>query len=147
MEKLKSIFCKKSTIIPFAQMIKKPINLLLMLLYCLIELALSTVLPYYVVLALCGDAVTPGWALMLDIATLNVFSQLGTSFVPTPGTSGAVENLFMLTLTHIATGVLFWTVFSWRFLSYYSFIVIGLFMSIEKFIRQHRQRKALQNLQ
>ena len=131
----------------FAQMIKKPINLLLMLLYCLIELALSTVLPYYVVLALCGDAVTPGWALMLDIATLNVFSQLGTSFVPTPGTSGAVENLFMLTLTHIATGVLFWTVFSWRFLSYYSFIVIGLFMSIEKFIRQHRQRKALQNLQ
>lgn len=131
----------------FAQMLKKPLNLLLMLVYCLIELALSMVLPYFVILALCGDAVTPSWVLMLNIATLNVFSQLGTSFIPTPGTSGAVENLFMLTLTNIASGVLFWTVFGWRFLSYYSFIIIGMFMSIEKFIRQHRQRKALQNLQ
>ncbi len=131
----------------FSQMVKRPLRLLLMIAYCLIEFVLSAVLPYYVVLALCGDAVTPGWTLMLNIATLNVFSQLGTNFIPTPGTSGAVENLFMLTLTHIATGVLFWTVFSWRFLSYYSFIIIGMCMSIEKFIRQYRQRRAAKHLQ
>ena len=60
--------------------------------------------------------------------------------MPTPGNSGALETAFSLVLTSVAEGVLFWTVFGWRFLSYYSFILIGLCIFIADFIRKKAKR-------
>ena len=123
----------------FKSMIKKPFHSLLLALLCIAEPLLGMVLPYFVVVALGGSAVTPSFELMLAIMTLNVYVQMSVTVVPTPGNSGAMESAFMLTLVNVSEGVLFWTVFSWRFLSYYSYIIIGLVITIVQLIRSNRR--------
>ena len=138
----------KSFVTAFRSMMKRPWHSILLALLCIAEPLLGMVLPYFVVVALGGAAVTPSWDLLLAIMTLNVYVQMSVTVVPTPGNSGAMESAFMMTLVDISAGVLFWTVFSWRFLSYYSYIIIGLIITIVRFtksaIRRKRAAKLLQ---
>lgn len=129
----------------FKSMMKRPWHSIALALLCMTEQLLMMVLPYFVVVALGGEAVTPSWELMFAIMTLNVYVQMSVTIVPTPGNSGAMESAFMMTLVDISAGVLFWTVFSWRFLSYYSYILIGLIMTIVRFIRSAVRRKRMLN--
>ena len=125
----------------FVSMIKRPIHSIILALLCIAEPFLSMMLPFFVVIAIGGPAVTPSWELMFEIMTLNVYAQMSAMIVPTPGNSGAVESAFMLALTTLSSGALFWTVFSWRFLSYYSYIIIGTCIIIHKLIKSTlRQR-------
>ena len=100
-------------------------------------------LPYFVVVALAGNAVTPSWDLMFAIMTLNVYVSMTVTAVPTPGNCGALESAFLLILTSVAESVLFWSVFSWRFLSYYTFIIIGVCIFVVDFIRKQRRQKQI----
>lgn len=125
----------------YVGMLKRPLHSLVLALLCVAEISLSMILPYFVVVAIGGPAVTPGVELMLEIMTLNVFAQMSAMVVPTPGNSGAVESAFMFALTTLSSGALFWTVFSWRFLSYYSFIIIGMFIVIHKLIKNNRREQ------
>ncbi len=127
----------------FLSMIKRPLYSLALALLCIAEPFISMMLPYFVVVALGGPAVTPGWELMLEIMTLNVYAQMSAMIVPTPGNSGAVESAFMFALTTLSSGALFWTVFSWRFLSYYSYIIIGMFFTVFQLIRHNQGQKKL----
>lgn len=122
----------------FVIMIHRPLHALGLAVCCICEPFLGMVLPYLVVVALGGAAVVPSWELMFAIMTLNVYVSMSVTIVPTPGNSGAMENAFLLTLTSVAEGVLFWTVFTWRFLSYYTFVIIGLCMLIADFSRKKR---------
>lgn len=122
----------------FAVMVRRPLHALGLAVCCICEPFLGMVLPYLVVVALGGAAVVPSSELMFAIMTLNVYVSMSVTIVPTPGNSGAMENAFLLTLTSVAEGVLFWTVFTWRFLSYYTFVIIGLFMLIADFTRKKR---------
>ena len=125
----------------FISMLKKPLHSLLLTLLCIAEPLLGMMLPYFVVVALGGAAIVPSAELMLAIMTLNVYVQMSVTVVPTPGNSGAMESAFMMTLVIVSEGVLFWTVFSWRFLSYYSFIIIGLGITIAHLIKNNRHKK------
>ena len=127
----------------FRSMLKRPWHSIALALLCITEQLLMMMLPYFVVVALGGDAVTPSWDLLLAIMTLNVYVQMSVTIVPTPGNSGAMESAFMMTLVNISAGVLFWTVFSWRFLSYYSYIIIGLIITIGYLIKNNRKRKQM----
>lgn len=127
----------------FVSMVKKPFHSIILALLCIAEPVLSMMLPYFVVAALGGNAVTPSWELMFAIMTLNVYVSMSVTIIPTPGSSGAIESAFMLTLVNISEGVLFWTVLTWRFLSYYIYILIGLIMIIVHIVRTNR-RKNLQ---
>ena len=120
----------------FVVMWKKPLHAILLVLCCFAEPLITMMLPYFVVVAFVG--ITPGLELMLAIMTLHVYVSMSASVVPTPGNSGAMENAFLLALTSVAEGVLFWTVFTWRFLSYYTYVIIGMIIVIAEFIRNRR---------
>lgn len=125
----------------FVSMVRKPLYSFVLILLCIGETLLTMTLPYLVVLAMAGNSVTPSFDLMLAIMTLNVYVSMSVTIIPTPGNSGAMENAFMLTLTSVAEGILFWTVFSWRFLSYYSYILIGLVMTIVQMIKINKRNR------
>lgn len=127
----------------FVIMFHKPLHAICLTVCCLGELFLSMMLPYFVVVALAGNAVTPSWDLMFAIMTLNVYVSMTVTAVPTPGNSGALESAFLLILTSVAESVLFWSVFSWRFLSYYTFIIIGVCIFVVDFIRKQRRQKQI----
>lgn len=127
----------------FVIMFHKPLHAICLTVCCLGELFLSMMLPYFVVVALAGTAVTPSWDLMFAIMTLNVYVSMTVTAVPTPGNSGALESAFLLILTSVAESVLFWSVFSWRFLSYYTFIIIGVCIFVVDFIRKQRRQKQI----
>ncbi len=132
----------------FVSMTKKPFHTIVLTLVCTAEQLLCMALPYFVIVAFAGDALQPSWDLMFAIMTLYVYVTMSVTVVPTPGNSGALENAFILTLTTIASEVLFWSVFGWRFLSYYSYIIIGLVITIVDMVRRTRKarkEKALQN--
>ena len=130
----------------FVYMLKRPFHSLLLLILCVAEPFLSMTLPFFVVVALGGATVVPSWELMFEIMTLNVYAQMSAMIFPTPGNSGAVESAFMFALTTLSSGALFWTVFSWRFLSYYSYIIIGMVMSVFMLINNNRRRRASASL-
>ena len=123
----------------FVSMLKRPLHSVVLAILCVAEPFISMTLPYFVVVALGGPTVVPGWELMLEIMTLNVYAQMSAMIIPTPGNSGAVESAFMFALTTLSSGALFWTVFTWRFLSYYSYILIGMGMTIFHLVRSNRR--------
>lgn len=124
----------------FVVMWKKPLHAIMLLLCCIGEPLLGMMLPYFVVVAFGGSAVAPSWDMMFAIMTLHVYVSMSVTVVPTPGNSGAMENAFLLVLTSVAEGVLFWTVFTWRFLSYYSYVIIGLIIVIVDFVKARRAK-------
>ncbi len=125
----------------FLSMIKKPLHTVILILLCIAEPFISMALPYFVVVGLGGNAVVPSTELMFTIMTLNVYAQMSAMIFPTPGNSGAVESAFMLALSTLSSGVLFWTVFSWRFLSYYSYIIIGTLMTVFRLVKNNRRTR------
>ncbi len=57
-------------------------------------------------------------------------------FVPTPGNAGAAEGTFFVVFSALSSGSVFWAMLTWRFFSYYSYIIMGgityLLMYIDK---------------
>ena len=131
----------------FSQFVyKRPLVFLLLLALCLVEPVTELLIPYFLLIALCGQYVTPGIGLCLTVVGLPMYATYAATFIPTPGNSGAIESVFMLAFAGIAENVLFWYVLIWRFVLYYSFIVLGIGMNIfdviAGFVRRRRQKKA-----
>lgn len=55
-----------------------------------------------------------------------VFVYASITIIPTPGNSGAAEGSFYILFSRLDTAGLFWAMLVWRFLCYYTFILIGL---------------------
>lgn len=74
----------------------------------------------------------------LLIAQLHLYISSAVSLVPTPGTSGAADFTFYSAFNEliIVPGLSFTAMITWRFLSYYVYIIIGLatlaYVSIKK---------------
>ncbi len=66
------------------------------------------------------------------------------SFIPTPGNSGAADfSFYWLFQTGLLAGFAFPAMIIWRFLSYYSFIIIGIiFLSVNK--RREQKKKEME---
>lgn len=115
----------------FSQFIfKHPLWFLVLFLLCMAEPIIQFTIPYFLLISLCGEFVTPGWDLYLTVVGLAMYSTYASVFIPTPGNSGAIESVFMLAFAAIASGVLFWYVLIWRFVLYYSYIVMGVGMNV-----------------
>ena len=115
----------------FSQFVyKRPLVFLLLLALCLVEPVTEMLIPYFLLVALCGQYVTPGIGLCLTVVGLAMYATNAATFIPTPGNSGAIESVFMLAFAGIAEGVIFWYVLIWRFVLYYSFIVLGVGMNL-----------------
>lgn len=81
----------------------------------------------------------------LLIAQLHLFISSAVSMVPTPGTSGAADFTFYSAFNELilVPGLSFTAMITWRFLSYYIYILIGLvtlaYVSLKK---KHLAKKA-----
>ncbi len=124
---------------------KHPLKFLQLLGLCLVEPVALCVIPYFVFMSLCGDAIPGVASVFFTIAALTTFSTYAAVYIPTPGNSGAVEMVFMLAFASISGDVLFWVVLVWRFITFYIYIVMGIGMNLYDLTRgiiKSRREKA-----
>lgn len=77
---------------------------------------------------------TPPLLEWLQIAQLVTILNFAISFIPTPGNSGAADlSFYLLFASSLAAGMGFPAMALWRFLAFYSYIVIGfIFATLKK---------------
>ena len=92
-----------------------------------------------------STGVADDFSTLLAVTAINVYVAFGVSFIPTPGNTGAMEGMGALAFKLFVTGgaVQFWSMFGWRFATYYIYILIGLCLTVYEIIRKiYRSRKA-----
>lgn len=100
------------------------------------QLAMCSI-PFFVLYAFHGNGT------FLDILAMTVFIYCAITIVPTPGNSGAAEGSFYLVFSGLDSSGLFWAMLIWRFICYYSFIVLGIMIYGSNAVSKHiKQRKA-----
>ena len=92
-------------------------------------------MPFFAVISIGG--VAPSINLLIQIWSLSAVSYFAASWVPTPGSSGASEMTTFFVFSTVAeiTSVIGWVVFSWRFATFYLYILIGVCMTVFSMIR------------
>ncbi len=76
-------------------------------------------IPWFVLTAFGGN---------MDFITCFVATMAVTSavyFIPTPGNAGAAEGTFYVVFSALSSGYVFWAMLTWRFFSYYIYIIMG----------------------
>ena len=67
-----------------------------------------------------------GTGSFLLILAQTVFIYCAITIIPTPGNAGAAEGSFYLIFSQLDYSGLFWGMLIWRFICYYSFILLGI---------------------
>lgn len=112
----------------------------LLVLLCMIEPLITYSLPYLLMMSLpCG--IETSYSMLFTVTTINAFACFAVMIVPTPGNSGVIEWITSIAFASIASGVLFWVVFLWRFFVYYIYIIIGLLLTVYELIRNSIRNK------
>ncbi len=129
---------------------RRPLLFITLIVLCLIEVFLNFSLPYFLMRTFSGIvSVDLGTDLstLIAVTAINVYVAFGVSFIPTPGNTGAMEGMGALAFSMFVTGaVQFWSMFTWRFATYYIYILIGLCLVIFDLIRKiYRARKSRKN--
>lgn len=119
----------------FVIMSHKPLQFILLLLLCLVDVVLTFAFPYFIMRTFSALPEDSGFTVMLSVMALNVYAAQSVTVVPTPGNAGAMEGVVTKAFSAIAESALFWVVFVWRFAVYYIYIVIGLGLTVFEFIR------------
>lgn len=102
--------------------------------------------PYFVI-RMCG---VPAENIdYFNVLMLCLICYMAITIFPTPGNSGAAEisfySIFSSYLSVLGSGFLFWGVMTWRFATYYLFIILGvLLMIIEKIVGRRKQVQKLE---
>lgn len=114
----------------------KPLLVSLFALSVLYQAAICSI-PYFVVRSFGVDL---GYVRSLCMCVYVYFS---VTIVPTPGNAGAAEGSFYLLFNQLDTSGLFWAMLIWRFLTYYSFLILGVIVygirAVERLIKRNRQ--------
>ena len=91
---------------------------------------LVSMIPFFVLTAFGGEVDF----LPCFVTTVAVTSAV--YFIPTPGNAGAAEGTFYVVFSALSSGYVFWAMLTWRFFSYYIYIIMGpiiyLVMHFEK---------------
>ena len=133
----KALRTVKDFIVCFRIIARKPLCLVLFLLFCFIENLLTLSVPYFVMNALS----CPLDGMFFTVIALNVYTTFGVSFIPTPGNSGVVEGMGVLAFSVAAGATLAWSVLFWRFGVYYIYILIGLVLTVIDLFRKNIGRR------
>ena len=121
----------------FAVMSHKPVHFILLVIICVCEQLITWAFPYFILAAFATSGEVPiGFEMMLTVMTLNIYATMSVTIIPTPGSSGALETVITMAFRTLAASVVFWWVFTWRFLTYYIYIIIGIGITIFEFIRK-----------
>ena len=120
---------------------KYPAQFILLVILCFVEPLSMLSLPYFLVVSMAK--VEPSFALLYTVMTMNMFAMYSVAIFPTPGNSGFFETTFSLIFSAVASNVLFWVTLSWRFLTYYLYIIIGLLITFITFILDRISKKQI----
>ena len=123
--------------VSFRIIARRPVCLILFLVTCFAETFLTFSTPYFVMNMFGCDVE----GMFFIIMSLNAFTVLGVSFIPTPGNSGVVEGMGVLAFSVAAGATLAWSVLFWRFLTYYIYILIGVIWTIVDLFRKNIVRR------
>lgn len=128
-------------------LIRKWWELIPLILLCVVDMVMNMSIPFFAVMAIAGPGITAEpvmlWLQIMCLATISFYSS---SFVPTPGNSGASEAMTTLVFLSVSgiESLLGWIVLLWRFATYYLYILSGIGISIFEIIRSAvRNRRAL----
>lgn len=126
---------------------KKPKEFFVLFLLCLGEPSIELIQPYLLLVAMCGPAVMgyEGAQLLWLVMVLAMYSTYAATFIPTPGNSGAIEMVFMAAFAGLTESVLFWYVLIWRFVLYYTWLILGLGMNACDGIAALRRRRRIRS--
>lgn len=127
-----------TTLKQFLREIYKYIPLILL---SMMECLLFLTIPFFVVTSI-GN-VEPSMELMMQIACLIVITRYSALLMPTPGNTGAVEatgSLVFITVSGIGS-VIGWVVLTWRFFTYYFYLLAGIVINIFEIIRSSYREK------
>ena len=109
----------------------------LMLLSVLFQVAMCS-MPFFAMHMFGGDIA------YFDALFICVFVQASVTLVPTPGNAGAAEGSFYLVFSSLGEASAFWPMLVWRFLCYYSFIILGALIyaynAILRLIKNKKQK-------
>ena len=115
----------------------KLLLLVLFALSVLFQVALCSI-PFFVIHVFGGNL---GF---IQSLSMTVFVYASVTLIPTPGNSGAAEGSFYILFNQLDTSGLFWAMLLWRFLCYYSFILIGLIVygvnAIQKLLSRKKNK-------
>lgn len=128
--------------------LRKWYMLIPLIIITIVESFLYISMPYFAVIAVAGQQVAPTWELLVQIWCLSAISFYAASWVPTPGNSGASEAATTLVFSTVAgiESVVGWVVFSWRFTTFYLYIIVGICMTVFSMIRDGvRAKRAHKN--
>lgn len=90
-------------------------------------------IPFFVHKAFGGGGFT--W---IFVATSTMYVISSAMMMPTPGTAGMAEASFYAIFARVITGgMIFYGIITWRFITFYSFMIIGIFLLIyESFFKK-----------
>lgn len=100
-------------------------------------------MPYFTLL-LFSNTLTPSWASWFEITRVAFFIYCAITIVPTPGNSGAADGTFYGLFSKVLTvaGTCFTGMMIWRLFSFYSFILLGVAVTvIIKIVAKIRQKR------
>ena len=133
----------------FKIMSRRPLHLIGLVFFCLLEVILTFSLPYFVMRAysaLPTDGGLGGLELYFMVIALNIYCTQAVAIIPTPGNAGAIEGVLVSAYVAIAVTSLSWALFTWRFAVYYIYLIIGMGLVIFELIRKiYRARKSKKN--
>ncbi len=92
-------------------------------------------MPYFTLLlfsdALKAANLVPSWQLWFEVTRITFFIYCAITIVPTPGNSGAADGTFYGLFSSILTaGTCFTGMMIWRMYSFYSYIILGVLVTI-----------------
>lgn len=119
----------------FIVMAHKPAHFISLIISCACEQLLTWALPFFVLIAFDKGQV-PTWDLLIAIMTLNVYTAMTVTVVPTPGNSGLMETVMLAAMTSILKASAVWVIVAWRMSTYYIYIVVGIFIVLFELIRK-----------
>ncbi len=126
----------------FKTLLKNPFVLILELLLAAIDIIVYNLIPFIVCLVFVPNAA------LGDITIFRTFIQgiicsLTLAFVPTPGSSGGAEGMFVLIFGSLFGGKVFWPLFVWRIATYYVYLLQGLLVLIYDFLIGNKKAERL----
>ncbi len=98
----------------------------------ILQFVVQYTIPYLVFLSLGG---TPDASTWIAMVLLNVLIDLASSFIPLPGGTGMSEVSFTIVFGNLfPNGTAFWGLLLWRFMTYYSYLVQGIGVTIYDYV-------------
>ena len=128
----------------FKTLLKNPFVLILELLLAATDIIVYNLIPFIVCLAFVPKSVI----LAKDITLFRTFIKaiicsLTLAFIPTPGSSGGAESIFIIIFGGLFGEKVFWPVLIWRIATYYVYLLQGLFVLIYDFFIGNRRLEKL----